>query len=107
MDCLFKPDYAGGIVEIAKAIYQTKDKIKYNTLLDYVVRFKSQAVLKRLGFLLETLNIETNIIEKLQDFRKASYVVLDTELPATGKLISRWQIQLNMDVETIKSAIYS
>lgn len=107
VDCLFKPDYAGGIVEIAKAIYQTKDKIKYNTLLDYVVRFKSQAVLKRLGFLLETLNIETAIIEKLQELKKASYVVLDTELPATGKLISRWQIQLNMDVETIKSAIYS
>ena len=107
VDCLFKPDYAGGIVEIAKAIYQTKDKIRYNILLDYVIRFKSQAVIKRLGFLLETLNIETNIIKKLQVLRKASYVVLDTELPASGKLINRWQIQLNIDIETIKSAIYS
>lgn len=107
VDCLFKPDYAGGIVEIAKAIYQTKDKIRYNTLLDYVVRFKSQAVIKRLGFLLETLNIETEIINKLQELKKASYVVLDTELPATGKLVSRWSIQLNIDTETIQSAIYS
>ena len=107
VDCLFKPDYAGGIVEIAKAIYQTKDKIKYDTLLEYIVQFKSQAVLKRLGFLLETLNVETDMIEKLQMLRKPSYVVLDTELPAAGKLISRWQIQLNIDVETIKSAIYS
>jgi len=107
VDCLFKPDYAGGIVEIAKAIYQTKDKIRYHTLLEYVIRFKSQAVIKRLGFLLETLNIETEIIDKLQVLRKASYVVLDTELPASGKLVSRWQIQVNMDVETIKSAIYS
>jgi predicted transcriptional regulator of viral defense system len=107
VDCLFKPDYAGGIVEIAKAIYQTRDKIQYNTLLDYVVKFKSQAVIKRLGFLLETLNIETEIIDRLQTLKKASYVVLDTELPATGKMISRWQIQLNIDIETIKSAIYS
>jgi len=107
IDCLFKPDYAGGIVEIAKAIYQAKDKIKFNTLLDYAIRFKSQAVIKRLGFLLETLNIVTEIIDKLLLIRKASYVVLDTELPATGKMNSRWQIQLNIDIETIKSAIYT
>ena len=29
IDCLFKPDYAGGVVEIAKAIYISKDKIKF------------------------------------------------------------------------------
>lgn len=107
IDCLFKPDYAGGIVEIARAIYQSKDKIRYDVLYDYVIRFKSQAVIKRLGFLLETLNIETYIIDKLRALRKASYVVLDTELPATGKLVSRWQIQLNIDIETVKSAIYT
>ncbi len=107
VDCLFKPDYAGGIVEIAKALYQSKDKIKYITLLDYVVRFKSQAVMKRLGFLLEALNIETDIIEKLLKLITASYVVLDTELPAYGNRSSRWQILINLDVETIKSAIYS
>ncbi len=27
IDCLFKPDYAGGIVEIARAIYIFRDKI--------------------------------------------------------------------------------
>lgn len=107
VDCLFKTDYAGGIVEIARAIYQTKDIIQYDTLLEYVIRFKSQAVVKRLGFLLETLSVKTEIIEKLHELRKASYVVLDTELPASGKLISRWQIQLNIDIETILSAIYT
>jgi len=35
IDCLFKPDYAGEIVEIAKAIYASKDKIKWDKLLDY------------------------------------------------------------------------
>jgi predicted transcriptional regulator of viral defense system len=107
IDCLFKPDYAGGIVEIAKAIHQSKDKINYNTLLDYVVRFNSQAVMKRLGFLLEVLNIETDIIEKLLKLITASYVALDTELPTSGKRSSRWQIQINLDEETMKSAIYS
>ncbi len=107
IDCLFKPDYAGGIVEIAKAIYISKDKIKYNTLLDYASRFGSQAVIKRLGFLLELLEIQTNIINELQKLKTTSYIVLDTELPKKGKYIKRWSVLQNLETETIKSAIYT
>ena len=101
IDCLFKPDYAGGIVEVARAIYSTKEKIDYNKLLEYALKFKSQAVIKRLGYLLELFELETNIIQELQKIRTASYVVLDTELPKTGKRNSRWSIQQNLDTETI------
>jgi len=107
IDCLFKPDYAGGIVEIARAIYISKDKIKYNTLLEYAKKFDSQAVIKRLGFLLEILEINTNIFDELQKLKTISCITLDTELPKTGKRISRWSIQQNLDTETIKSAIYT
>ena len=107
IDCLFKPDYAGGIVEVSRAIYAAKDKLKYDTLLEYAKKFESHAVIKRLGFLLETLDINTKIIQELQQMKTASYVVLDTELPKTGKRISRWSIQQNLETETIKSAIYT
>ncbi|HLM61200.1 MAG TPA: hypothetical protein VK308_10370, partial [Pyrinomonadaceae bacterium] len=105
--CLFKPEYAGGIVEIAKAIYISRDKIKFNKLLDYAFKFDSQAVVKRLGFLLETLGIGREIIDELQKIKTASYVALDTELPKTGRRISRWSVQQNLDPETIKYAICS
>ena len=107
IDCLFKPDYAGGIVEIAKAIYASKDKIKWDKLIDYAIKFDSQAVIKRLGFLLETLGIGQEITDELQKIKSSSYTLLDTELPQTGKRISRWNIQQNLETETIKSAIYS
>jgi predicted transcriptional regulator of viral defense system len=107
VDCLFKPDYAGGIVEIARAIYVSRDKIKYNKLFDYVIRFDSQAVINRLGFLLETLEISTEIIEKLQLMKTKTYVLLDTELPKQGKRLSRWGIQQNLELETIKSALFT
>ncbi|MBA3899938.1 MAG: transcriptional regulator [Bacteroidetes bacterium] len=116
IDCLFKPGYAGGIVEVAKAIYVSKDKIKYDTLLEYTKIFDSQAVVKRLGFLLEMLEIpaylaqlgrNSNIIDDLQKIKTASYVLLDTELPKIGKRNSRWSIQQNLETETIKSAIYT
>ncbi|HNL25513.1 MAG TPA: transcriptional regulator, partial [bacterium] len=91
----------------ARAIYTSKDKIKYDTLLDYAKKFDSQAVIKRLGFLLEILDINTQIVQELKQLKTASYVVLDTELPKTGKRISRWSIQQNLEIETIKSAIYT
>lgn len=102
IDCLFKPDYAGGIVEVARAIYSTKDKLDYEKLLEYTIKFDSQAVLKRLGYILELFEIETEIIQELQKIKTASYIVLDTELPKTGKRNSRWSIQQNLDTETIK-----
>lgn len=107
IDCLFKPDYAGGIVEIARALRISANQIKFDKLLEYSKRFKSQAVIKRLGFLLELLEIDNPIIEKLLKEKTTSYILLDTELPKSGKMISRWGIQQNLETETIKSAIYT
>ena len=105
VDCLFKPEYAGGIVEVAKAIHVSKTKINFETLLEYTIKFNSQAVIKRLGFLLELLKIENPIIEELQKIKTASYVVLDTELPKEGKRNARWSTQKNIDTDTILNAI--
>lgn len=107
IDCLFKPDYAGGIVEIARAIYLSRDKIRFRIILEYAKKFNSQAVVKRLGFLFETLEIETDIIIPLQKLITSSIVPLDTELPKSGKIISKWSIQQNIEIETIKEAIYT
>ena len=105
VDCLFKPDYAGGIVEIARAINISKDKINYDLLNEYTRKFHSQAVIKRLGFLLEILEIHHPIIRDLQNRKSDSFVILDTELPKQGKRLSKWRVQQNLDTETIRSAI--
>jgi predicted transcriptional regulator of viral defense system len=105
IDCLYKPDYAGGIVEIAKAIFMSRTKINYSKLLEYIIKFDSHAVIKRLGYLIELLQIETPIIEQLQEMKSASVSLLDTEVPKSGKITSRWNIQQNVDIETIKNVI--
>ncbi|RYG24440.1 MAG: transcriptional regulator, partial [Chitinophagaceae bacterium] len=107
IDCLFKPEYAGGIVEVARAMHTSKNNINFDKLLDYVIKFDSQAVIKRLGFLLEALHIPSKIIEVLQRLKSNSYVVLDTELPKQGKYVSRWSIQENIERETIQAATYT
>ncbi len=107
IDCLFKPNYASGVTEIAKAIYKSKDKIEYQKLLEYAEKFNSQAVIKRLGFLLELLEIKHPIIEKLQKLRTNSFVLLEPSHPKEGKTIFRWAIQQNIDTNSILSPIFS
>ena len=107
IDCLFKPDYAGGITEIIKAIYKIKDKLNYEKILEYIKRFDSQAVIKRLGFLLELLEIKNSFINELQKLRTNSFVALEPSYPKEGKSNFRWAIIQNIDTESILSPIYS
>lgn len=107
IDCLFKPEYAGGIVEIAKAIYSSRDKIRFDVLLEYAMKFGSQSVIKRLGFLLELFEIKNPIVDSLQNLKNSSIVLLDSELPKSGEVNLNWSVQQNLDNKTIKAAIYS
>jgi predicted transcriptional regulator of viral defense system len=107
IDCLFKPDYAGGITEATKAIYKVKDNLNYEKLVEYAQKFDSQAVIKRLGFLLELLEIKNSTIEELQKLRTNSFVALEPSYPKEGKSNFRWAIIQNIDTESILSPIYS
>ena len=107
IDCLFMPHYAGGVIEIAKALYIAKDQINYERLLQYTRQMNSKAVIKRLGYLLELMEIDNPIIAQLQALKTAALTPLDTEVPAIGKSTSRWNIIQNVDTQTIKNAILS
>ena len=92
IDCLYTPDYGGGIVEITKGLYKSKDKIDYFKMLEYAKRFKAQTVIKRLGFLLELLNTGNIIIPELQHLKTASVTLLEPSYEKKGKIVSRWRI---------------
>jgi predicted transcriptional regulator of viral defense system len=107
IDALFKPAYAGGITEIAKALYKTREKIDFIKLLDYTNKFDSLAVTKRLGYLLELLQIQTSVIDKLQEKKTNSYFPLEPSHPKEGKMLFRWNIQENIDRQSILSPIFN
>lgn len=107
IDALFKPEYAGGISEIAKALYKSKDKLDFKKLLGYVQKFDSLAVSKRLGYLLELLDIQTSIINSLQKQHTHSYFLLEPSHPKEGKMLARWNIQENIDKQSIVSSIFT
>jgi predicted transcriptional regulator of viral defense system len=105
IDCLYKPEYAGGIVEVAKALHIARERISHDRLLSAALTFGSQAVIKRLGYLLELLNIDTPLIEELHKLRTSSITVLDTGVPEQGKVLTKWSIKQNVNIYTILSSI--
>ncbi|MET3980312.1 putative transcriptional regulator of viral defense system [Mucilaginibacter sp. UYP25] len=107
VDALYKPEYAGGITEIAKALYKIKDKLDYSKMLVYLEKFGTLAVFKRLGYLLELLDIVNPISEQLQKKEVKAYYLLEPNRPRAGKMNSRWHIQENVDRQSILSPLYT
>jgi predicted transcriptional regulator of viral defense system len=107
VDCLYKPDYAGGITEIAKAIFKSKKNIDFEKLLDYCEKFGAQSVIKRLGLLLEVLDINDPMIKKLYKLKTKSSVLLEPSYEKKGKMNTKWSVQQNVETNDILSPIFT
>lgn len=109
LDCAHRPDYSGGISELAKAVFKAKNNIDPNRLLDYTKRFGADAPVRRLGFLLEAMAILPALARDLhaQLGESATYVALDTSLPKSGRALGRWGIVQNIDLQTIQTAAFT
>ncbi len=105
LDCLYKPDYAGGITEITKALYKSRDKLRPVKFQDYLENFNTQAVYKRLGFIVNQLGL----FPELQDFISRnitpSYAPLDPSSTKYGHHHSQWGIIDNMNFKNALKSI--
>jgi predicted transcriptional regulator of viral defense system len=100
IDCLYKPNYANGITEIIKAIYKSRNNVNSERLLAYLDKFDAQVVYKRLGFLLQNLNLFKELSERIKHRISNSYALLDPSLPKTGKHNSQWKVIDNLGIES-------
>jgi predicted transcriptional regulator of viral defense system len=105
IDCLYKPNYAGGIPEIIKAIYKSKEKIKSDRMIEYLERFDAQVVYKRLGFLLHHLDILKEFKTEIHPKLTTSYTLLDPSLIKKGKHYSDWKIVDNIDIKSVMKSV--
>jgi predicted transcriptional regulator of viral defense system len=105
LDCLYKPDYAGGVTEITKALYKSREKLQPAIFREYLEKFNTQAVCKRLGFIIN----ELGLYQELQDFItgkiSSSYAPLDPSLDKHGNYNSKWGIIDNCDFKTVIDSI--
>jgi predicted transcriptional regulator of viral defense system len=103
LDGLRRPDLCAGVSEVATGLLMNKDSLDREKLADYARRLGNQAVAKRLGFLLEFYSLATpQVLDSLQDLIGPSYAPLDPLLPADGRFLARWRLQINIDSETLR-----
>jgi len=88
---LDKPQYCGGIIEVAKAL--KNNKFNRKKLENYAQRIGNSGVLRRLGYLCELLNIKI----KLPKLNIRNYLLLDPTMPEKDTKNARWRLLINLD----------
>ena len=97
IDGLRMPEYCGGLTELAKGIWMKKEKLDGGRLVDYALRMDIGAVIRRLGYLMELFQIGSpKMRDPLRERLTDTVVRLDPLLPAEGKFLHRWRLQLNV-----------
>ncbi len=106
VDGLKQPEYCGGLTEVAKGLWMRRQDLKVARLVGYAKRIGVGAVLRRLGFLLETYQMAGEPdLEPLRSRLTATYVRLDPVLQAEGKRLRRWRLQLNIDPQELRAVV--
>ena len=102
IDILNDPSMGGGIRNIAEMVqnYFESDHKDVDRLLEYARRADNKSINKRLGFIIETLNLDfPDIIKFCTSNLSKGYSLLDTTIKKTGRLTRRWNLQINTEVE--------
>lgn len=108
VDSFINPQYSGGIVEIAKAVYESKSQISKDKLFDYFARAGSKVAARRYVFICDLLEIaDAHHYGLLQNNQTGSFLKLDPSLPEEGKINTKFGLIINREVDTIKQSIFS
>ncbi|NQT98343.1 MAG: transcriptional regulator [Candidatus Marinimicrobia bacterium] len=108
VDAVTRPHLCGGMVEVGKAIYETRDKVSLDKLLKYLIQNESQAATKRYLFICDLVDLNwTSDHEGILQKMGTSYSLLDTSAPDQGRKDSRFGLKINVETDTIKNSIYA
>jgi predicted transcriptional regulator of viral defense system len=94
LDSLFLPKYCP-VLETFSALREAK--LDYERLLEYVKKFNSRIVAKRLGFLLDSTG--TDLYDSLKHLIDKNYEVLNPLKPPAGRKDRRWGLIVNEVLE--------
>jgi predicted transcriptional regulator of viral defense system len=106
IDGLKQPEHCGGVTEVAKGLWMRCQDVNVDRVVRYAKRIGVGAVVRRLGFLLETYELAAAPeLDRLRSALTSTYVRLDPVLPAEGRRLRRWRLQLNVDPEELRAVV--
>ena len=92
IDCLDKPEYSGGVIEVVKAL--KNDIFNAQKMSEYAKKIDNDAVVRRLGYLCEKMNISID----LPEIKSKNYLSLDPTMPKKGINNWKWRLVINLDI---------
>jgi len=96
VDGLDLPEYVGGVGEIAKALKRFWKDLDHGKLFRYAVKMGNVAIVKRLGFLMESLDLgDASTLREKVELSKG-FSPLDPLLPRKGVHNRRWGLLVNV-----------
>lgn len=108
VDGLRHPALLGGVSEIGKGLWMKHDALNVGRLVEYAKRLGVGAVIRRLGYLLELYKLaDSGTLDDLRTLLTSTYHRLDPVLPAEGRHLSRWRLQLNVSPEELDAVRFS
>ena len=107
LDGLKQPEYCGGVTEVAKGFWMRRDAIDPIKLVAYARRLDVGAVVRRLGFLLETLEVPVSAeLDQLRAGLTSTYALLDPLMPAEeGTYQARWRLRVYIAPEELRAIV--
>jgi predicted transcriptional regulator of viral defense system len=103
-DALDHSEYCGGIPEVAKSVWNAKEKVSMEKIVSYAERMGNTAIVKRLGYLVESLNmnVDSEILSKMRGMISQGMSALDSTCPRKGTYNTRWNLLVNISKETLE-----
>lgn len=92
LDCLDKPQYCGGVIEVAKALKYGSELDK-KKLVDYAQKLNNSGVIRRLGYLCDLFAIDIGIPK----IKTRNYLLLDPTMSHKGQKNAKWRLIMNLD----------
>lgn len=113
-DALDHPEYCGGMEEVAKCLWNaTRDSISIEKVVNYAQKMDNSTIIKRLGYLLDVLEIRynsnndednnTNIVySKMKDAISSGMSIFDpTRSQRKGAYNTKWNLIINISKDSL------
>ncbi len=100
-DILDDPSLGGGIrlvAEILKSYFESEHRSD-DVITDYIETKKNKSIYKRLGHLIDVMNIDAaNLKNQCLERISAGYSLLDPGVEAKGAFVRKWNLKVNVEI---------
>jgi predicted transcriptional regulator of viral defense system len=100
LDMFAAPQVFGSLQTGLETLESQLHRLDVERLAAYALRYEVGAVIKRLGWALDTLAAPESAVAPLQIYPLQAYSQLDPTGPPGGSPIKRWQLRNNLEPET-------